>query len=536
LTSLISAPKVFQRVCQDKIFPYISFFGKGGGRSGTEPIRGYFLAFAIAIIFILIGNLNSVAPIISNFFLMAYTLINYSCFVASFTETPGWRPAFKYYNKWLSLFAAILCFSIMFIISWYTALPTVALVIALYGYVWYKKPDVNWGSSGQAFWYLQTMHGLKKLENMADHVKNYRPHLLLLSGRPSSRPDLVKFSSQIIGNNGIIICGDILKSNVTFEKQQSVQDSQTQWLKHNKIRAFYNSILSTNLHSGSLALYQMAGLGKLKPNTVLLGFKNNWKQASVGEVEEYMRIIQDAFEYNMGVCIFRLRAGFDTTEKSGQLTQGEISHLTLTPRPSVDVPTHKMSLSMESQPLLGRVEEDAPVILNRRVSSTSQPHASVYVDLEMSTYHKTSAVLSPEESTHASVNSYAAAMEEGELDVSDSVNTKDTPINPTYKVVTMPSRFSQKQGEGTIDIYWLYDDGGLSLLFPYLLSQDSKWSRSRLRIFTASSTRHIDSATLRMTTLLRKFRIDVSSVTELENLAKPSQERLVWKVFHQIVF
>ena len=106
-------------------------------------------------------------------------------------------------------------------------------------------------------------------------------------------------------------------------------------------------------------------------------------------------------------------------------------------------------------------------------------------------------VLSPEESTHASVNSYAAAMEEGELDVSDSVNTKDTPINPTYKVVTMPSRFSQKQGEGTIDIYWLYDDGGLSLLFPYLLSQDSKWSRSRLRIFTASSTRHIDSATLR---------------------------------------
>ena len=55
LTSLISAPKVFQRVCQDRIFPYISFFAKVGGRSGTEPIRGYFLAFGIAIIFILIG-------------------------------------------------------------------------------------------------------------------------------------------------------------------------------------------------------------------------------------------------------------------------------------------------------------------------------------------------------------------------------------------------------------------------------------------------------------------------------------------------
>ena len=57
LTSLVSAPKVFQRVCQDKLFPYIHFFAKGGGRSGIEPIRGYFLTFVIAVVFILIGQL-----------------------------------------------------------------------------------------------------------------------------------------------------------------------------------------------------------------------------------------------------------------------------------------------------------------------------------------------------------------------------------------------------------------------------------------------------------------------------------------------
>lgn len=36
LASLVSAPKVFQAVCQDKIFPYIEFFGKGHGKS-NEP-------------------------------------------------------------------------------------------------------------------------------------------------------------------------------------------------------------------------------------------------------------------------------------------------------------------------------------------------------------------------------------------------------------------------------------------------------------------------------------------------------------------
>ena len=55
LTSLVSAPKVFQRVAQDKIFPLIHFFAKEGGRSGREPIRGYFLTFVIALGFVLIG-------------------------------------------------------------------------------------------------------------------------------------------------------------------------------------------------------------------------------------------------------------------------------------------------------------------------------------------------------------------------------------------------------------------------------------------------------------------------------------------------
>ena len=34
-----------------------------------------------------------------------------------------------------------------------------------------------------------------------------------------------------------------------------------------------------------------------------------------------------------------------------------------------------------------------------------------------------------------------------------------------------------------IDIYWLYDDGGLSLLIPYILSQRKKWRNHKLRVF-----------------------------------------------------
>ena len=77
LAALVSAPKVFQAVCRDKIFPYISVFGKGYGRNG-EPRYGYILAFGIAVGFIAIGEINAIAPVNSNFFLMAFALVNYS--------------------------------------------------------------------------------------------------------------------------------------------------------------------------------------------------------------------------------------------------------------------------------------------------------------------------------------------------------------------------------------------------------------------------------------------------------------------------
>ena len=52
----------------------------------------------------------------------------------------GWRPAFKFYNKWVALFGAAICVAIMFIIRWYYALVTFIIVLILYKIVDFLKP------------------------------------------------------------------------------------------------------------------------------------------------------------------------------------------------------------------------------------------------------------------------------------------------------------------------------------------------------------------------------------------------------------
>ncbi|KAJ8965882.1 hypothetical protein NQ314_003862 [Rhamnusium bicolor] len=139
LTNLLSVPRLIQALGTDRIYPGLIFFSKGYGKHG-EPYRGYVLTFVVSSAFLLIANLNAVAPLISNFYLASYALINFCTFHAALIKPLGWRPTFRYYNTWLSLFGFIICVVIMFLINWWSSLITFIIILGLYLLVVYRKP------------------------------------------------------------------------------------------------------------------------------------------------------------------------------------------------------------------------------------------------------------------------------------------------------------------------------------------------------------------------------------------------------------
>ena len=71
---------------------------------------------------------------------------------------------------------------------------------------------------------------------VGDHVKNFRPQCLVLSGSPKDHEDLVHLVSHVTRNNGLMVCGEVNSDN--YSTRQSDHSTATAWLRDNKIKAF----------------------------------------------------------------------------------------------------------------------------------------------------------------------------------------------------------------------------------------------------------------------------------------------------------
>uniref|UniRef100_A0A667WY40 Solute carrier family 12 member 3 n=1 Tax=Myripristis murdjan TaxID=586833 RepID=A0A667WY40_9TELE len=409
LACLVSAAKVFQCLCKDKLYPLIGFFGKGYGKN-DEPLRGYILTYIIAVCFILIAELNTIAPIISNFFLCSYCL--HFC----------WRPSFQYYSKWASLLGAVVSVVVMFLLTWWAALIAIGIVVFLLGYALYKRPAVNWGSSVQASSYNMALSYCIGLNFVEDHIKNYRPQCLVLTGPPSSRPALVDFVSSFTKGLSLMVCAHVLIDGCPSIAETARSSSHVTWLNQRKVKSFYQGVVARDLQSGANILLQGAGLGRIRPNVMLMGFKADWRDTPQA-AHSYIGTLHDAFDLQYGVCVLRMKEGLDVYRS-----------------PQSD------SKNLQS-------ENNMPTL------------------------------------THIQT------------------------IKPQLGTV-----FQKKQGKKTIDVYWLSDDGGLTLLLPYLLTRRRRWARCKVRVFVGGDATRKEQQREEILALIKKFRLGFHDVCSLRQI------------------
>ncbi|NXO12598.1 S12A7 protein, partial [Oriolus oriolus] len=213
LQSLTGAPRLLQAIARDGIVPFIQIFGHG--KANGEPTWALLLTACICEIGILIASLDSVAPILSMFFLMCYMFVNLACAVQTLLRTPNWRPRFKYYHWTLSFLGMSLCLALMFICSWYYALIAMLIAGCIYKYIEYRGAEKEWGDGIRGLSLNAARYALLRVEDGPPHTKNWRPQLLVLLNLDNEQlvkhPRLLSFTSQLKAGKGLTIVGSVLQ-------------------------------------------------------------------------------------------------------------------------------------------------------------------------------------------------------------------------------------------------------------------------------------------------------------------------------------
>jgi solute carrier family 12 (sodium/potassium/chloride transporter), member 2 len=297
--SILGAPRVLQALARDGVLPRgLRALGRGTGPA-DEPRIGTLVTLVIALIAVLAGDLNAIAPVLSMFFLTTYLVLNVAAGVEGFLGSPSFRPTFRVHWAF-SLLGAAGCLAVMFLIN--PVATVVAAVVVSAIYLWLERRGMRtaWGDVRRGIWMAMVRMGLFRLR-MEPDTRNWRPHILVLSGAPTRRWHLIEFADRLTQGRGMVTVSTVLgESFGDARRQMAMARTIREHMNRRGVEALVRVVTAPDPFSGGERLVAMYGLGPLVPNTIILG---DSEQQSVREA--YCRMVAGFHSRQRNVLIVR---------------------------------------------------------------------------------------------------------------------------------------------------------------------------------------------------------------------------------------
>ncbi|KAF1943405.1 hypothetical protein EJ02DRAFT_453309 [Clathrospora elynae] len=272
LMGVIGSAKLLQALSRDHLIPGLSIFGQGT-KKADEPIYAIILTFVLAQI-TMFADINQIASFITMTYLMTFLVTNLACFLLKIGSAPNFRPSFHYFNWPTAAIGTVVCGATMFFVDGFYASGCVALLMILFLLIHYTTPPKPWGDVSQGLIYHQTRKYLLRLRQ--EHVKFWRPQILLLVNDPRRQYKLIQFCNSL-KKGGLFVLGHVIVSDNFGEAVPEARRQQQSWTKYidfSRIKAFVNIAISPAVEWGARNLVLGAGLGGMRPNIVIMGFYN----------------------------------------------------------------------------------------------------------------------------------------------------------------------------------------------------------------------------------------------------------------------
>ncbi len=293
LGSVMVAPRTLQALSVDQSLPskgLNKWLAKGRAKDG-EPINASLVTCLIALSFVLLGDINAVAEIISMFFMVTYGALCLISFLNHFGSSPSYRPSFK--SKWyLSALGFVVSILIMFKINTAYALMAIALMILTYLYINFYHKDRH----GLASIFLNSLYQLNRNVQVflqkagKKRVQEWRPSAICISKDSFKRDTAFKLLNWIAYKYGF---GTYLHriegyySKATHQQAKKELDLLVSRSENIGNHVFVDTIISPSYTSAIAQAIQLPGVAGMENNMVIFEYSKDESESLDKIIENY---------------------------------------------------------------------------------------------------------------------------------------------------------------------------------------------------------------------------------------------------------
>ncbi len=304
LGSVMVAPRTLQALAKDASFPSYKFnnwLSKGRKKDG-EPINASLLTVIMAMFFVILGDIDAVAEIISMFFMVTYGSLSLISLLNHFGSSPSYRPSFK--SKWyISLIGFVAAIWIMFKINMTYAFAAIILMSILYIYI----SSFNKKRKGLANVFANVIFKVNRIlhvflqKQSKDNYTEWRPSAICISKNSFKRDNAFQLLNWISYKYGF---GTYLHRIEGYYSKKTFKQSEKELqklLKNVGINnyVYIDTIISPSYTSAIAQAIQIPGIAGMENNMIIFEYDK--------EAPENLNSIIDNFKLvkagNFDICI-----------------------------------------------------------------------------------------------------------------------------------------------------------------------------------------------------------------------------------------
>ncbi len=295
LGSMLGAPRILQALAEQKTIPFFQIFSKKTPKN--EPRNAIIFTGILVEFALLTGNLDSLAAMITMFFLITYATLNMVIFIQQEMKIISFRPTFKI-PKFVPLLGSVGCVFIMFLIN--PVFSVLAIVTIIFLYIWLARTGLQseWGDIRGGLYLVMAERASRLAARFPRHQITWKPDLLVPVDNPDVWAGSLLFIRNIVSPAGSIYAFTVKEYET--EKTENALRKLLYPLSREGI-LIHSAVIEDHefLHGAKLVIQTLRG-GAFRPNILFLTIGEDSRND-----DTILQLIQQAKKGELGIIILK---------------------------------------------------------------------------------------------------------------------------------------------------------------------------------------------------------------------------------------